>query len=343
MKDLWDELNVLAPISSCDCEESRPFVDYLRNIRLLQFLMGLNESYSNIRSNVLAKRSVVTVNEAYAIVSQEESQRTLGVTDTHRDPLTMLAGKGQDFRPRKPGLICDYCGYKGHQKENCFKVIGYRPDFKSKRKNQTTATRGKAYANNASANAVAVKEDKTLPKMQAPGQFFTEEQYNQLVNLLSKSNAGECSANMTGIISLLSSADKCDWVIDSGATHHVTYCKDVLRDIKNADSQGIQDLYSGRVMWIGKEHNRLYLLKENITLAAAGFFVQQGVSSELWHLRLGHASIKTMENILALRNKVDSQTQQDCVVCPLAKQCRLKFLISNSKSTSCFQLVHLDV
>ncbi|XP_070007296.1 uncharacterized protein [Nicotiana sylvestris] len=35
----------------------------------------------------------------------------------------------------------------------------------------------------------------------------------------------------------------CDWVIDSGATHHVTCCKDVLKDIKSVDSQGIQGVH----------------------------------------------------------------------------------------------------
>lgn len=118
MKDIWDELDILAPLPSCDCEESRLSVDHLKNIRLLQFLMGLNDSYSNIHNNVLVKRSVVTVNEAYTIISQEESQKTLGVIDSHKDPLTILAGKGQDFRPRKHGLICEYCRYKGHLKEN---------------------------------------------------------------------------------------------------------------------------------------------------------------------------------------------------------------------------------
>ncbi|XP_070021893.1 uncharacterized protein LOC142177771 [Nicotiana tabacum] len=36
--DLWDELDVLTSIYSCDCGESRPSVDYLRNIMLLHFL-----------------------------------------------------------------------------------------------------------------------------------------------------------------------------------------------------------------------------------------------------------------------------------------------------------------
>ncbi|XP_075095335.1 uncharacterized protein LOC142173612 [Nicotiana tabacum] len=277
MKDLRDELDVLAPLSSRDYEESRPSVDHLKNIRLLQFLIGLNESYSNIHNNVLAKRLVVTVNEAYAIRSAYNASR-----------------KGQDFRPRKLGLICEYCGYKGHLKENCFKIIGYPPDFKSKKKNQTSG--GNAYANSANANATNAKEERVMSAIQAPGQFFIEEQYKQLVSLLSKPNADDCYANMSGIIALLSTATMCDWVIDSGATHHVTYCKDVLRNIKNADNQGLHgvqlptgnkskitrignatilqnktvknDLYSGRVMEIDKENNGLYVLKENITLAA---------------------------------------------------------------------------
>lgn len=52
-----------------------PRMNNMKSQHLLPFLIGLNESYNNIRSNVLAKRHVVTVNEAYAIVTQEESQR----------------------------------------------------------------------------------------------------------------------------------------------------------------------------------------------------------------------------------------------------------------------------
>ncbi|XP_070014249.1 uncharacterized protein LOC142175185 [Nicotiana tabacum] len=93
MSDLWSELDVLVPLPLYDCEESRPSLEHLRNQRLLQFLMGLNESYNNVRINILLKKPVVIVNVAYDIVTQEESQRKLGVVDTNRDPLTMLAGK----------------------------------------------------------------------------------------------------------------------------------------------------------------------------------------------------------------------------------------------------------
>ncbi|XP_075083597.1 uncharacterized protein LOC142167334 [Nicotiana tabacum] len=69
MTDLCSELDVLTPKFSCDCEESRPSLIHLEQQRLLQFLMGLNENYNNVLSNVLLRRPVVSVNEAYAIVT----------------------------------------------------------------------------------------------------------------------------------------------------------------------------------------------------------------------------------------------------------------------------------
>ncbi|XP_019233151.1 PREDICTED: uncharacterized protein LOC109213779 [Nicotiana attenuata] len=262
----------------------------------------------------------------------------------------MLLGKSADFRGKRPGIICEHCGYKGHLKENCFKIIGYPADFRSKRKNQTGG--GKVYTNSVNVN----NEENKVAAVQAQGngQFFTEEQYKQLVQLLSKPATPECSTNMT----------------DTGATHHVTYTKDIPSNMRRTYDQGrsevqlptgnkaqithtgeasilgnktvknvlyvpyfkfnllsmskltkdlsctatffpdfrmFQDLYSGRVMGIGREHNGLYLLKENITVVVAGFLVNKGAESKLWHLRLGHASLKSMQHILELRNKVDMQ------------------------------------
>lgn len=48
----------------------------------------------------------MSVNEAYAIVTQEESQICLSVVDVNRDPITMLARKTyQGFKPKKPRII----------------------------------------------------------------------------------------------------------------------------------------------------------------------------------------------------------------------------------------------
>lgn len=40
--------------------------------------------------------------------------------------------------------MCEFCRYKGHNKDQCYKLIGYPSDFKSKRK-VSTNTRSGAY------------------------------------------------------------------------------------------------------------------------------------------------------------------------------------------------------
>ncbi|XP_075103107.1 uncharacterized protein LOC142177932 [Nicotiana tabacum] len=255
MKDLWDELDVIAPLASCDCEESRPSVELLKNIRLLQFLMGLNESYGNIRS------------------------------------------KGHEFKPKRSGLICDHCGYKGHLKENCYKIVGYPPDFKSKKKGQNLG--GKTYVNS------ATSEEKHVPMLPTQGNFFIEEQYKQLVNLLQKTTTDECSTNTVGIFTLMSNASVSDqvWIVDSGATHHVTHCNDALNNLRKSDHKADGDFYNGKVMGIGRENNGLYLIRENLPTAAISFLKEHGETT-LWHLRLGHASTKAMQHISELKNKI---------------------------------------
>lgn len=50
-----------------------------------------------------------------------------------------------------------------------------------------------------------------------------------------------------------------------------------------------------------------------------------------------------MKHIFILWNNVEETIQKDCMICPLAKKCKLKFPCSVTKSTRIFQLVHLDI
>lgn len=130
MKDAWNELDIMAPMPHCGCEESRQYIEHLRSQRLLQYVMGLNESYSQIRSSILSKGPATTVNESYAIAAQEETQRTLGVVDGHKEALSLLAGRTQAYRgqnrrsntvqpPKRFDLFCELCGYRNHLKKDC--------------------------------------------------------------------------------------------------------------------------------------------------------------------------------------------------------------------------------
>lgn len=64
---------------------------------------------------------------------------------------------------------------------------------------------------------------------------------------------------------------------------------------------------------------------------------------ELWHNRLGHASIKSLsQNFYFSQNYYRSRLEK-WVVCPLARHTRLPFLNSTSKTNETFSLLYIDV
>ncbi|XP_073152091.1 uncharacterized protein [Henckelia pumila] len=48
LKQLWDEYASLVTLPSCECDTARKYIEHDQRHRLLQFLLGLNESYIHI-------------------------------------------------------------------------------------------------------------------------------------------------------------------------------------------------------------------------------------------------------------------------------------------------------
>ncbi|XP_075076505.1 uncharacterized protein LOC142163149 [Nicotiana tabacum] len=65
-------------------------------------------------------------------------------------------------------------------------------------------------------------------------------------------------------------------------------------------------------------------------------------SSSLWNKRLGHVPLKAIKKHELLRH-LKSDSHQHCIVCPLAKQTKLPFQLSNTVSASTFDLLHCDI
>ncbi|RVW39739.1 Retrovirus-related Pol polyprotein from transposon TNT 1-94 [Vitis vinifera] len=72
LKKLWDELGSYNDtVCSCGADHKRR--------RLMQFLMGLNESYNAIQWQILLMNPLPDVAKAYSSIVQEEKQRSLGL------------------------------------------------------------------------------------------------------------------------------------------------------------------------------------------------------------------------------------------------------------------------
>ncbi|XP_075097867.1 uncharacterized protein LOC142175187 [Nicotiana tabacum] len=77
----------LVPSPGCHCVKSRDFIVHLRKQKFYQFLMGLNDSYSQARNQILMMKPVPSVNQAYVILVSDESQRAVATTSGILGPL----------------------------------------------------------------------------------------------------------------------------------------------------------------------------------------------------------------------------------------------------------------
>ncbi|XP_075076380.1 uncharacterized protein LOC142163029 [Nicotiana tabacum] len=73
LTDLWEEYDALMRCRGCDCPKSKSYFEHFEYLRLLQFLMGLNEICSQPRSQILMMSPVPTLNKAYSMIVSEES------------------------------------------------------------------------------------------------------------------------------------------------------------------------------------------------------------------------------------------------------------------------------
>ncbi|KAL4347752.1 hypothetical protein GQ457_17G011290 [Hibiscus cannabinus] len=132
----------------------------------------------------------------------------------------------------------------------------------------------------------------------------------------------------------------------------------------------LQDRFTGKIMGIGRESKGLYYFESakgadglyvsispTSSLFSSSLSTQNDISStnsssfmsnslqhetSLWHARLGHVSLTTM-NKMHFANFVDHACVQNCTICPLAKQTRLPFPTSTSRSAVPFELIHIDL
>ncbi|KAK6787986.1 hypothetical protein RDI58_016511 [Solanum bulbocastanum] len=72
LRNLWDEFASIIP-PPCHCSGSKDLSLYLKRQKLIQFLMGLNETYDQSRSQILMIEPTPTINKAYAMLIERKS------------------------------------------------------------------------------------------------------------------------------------------------------------------------------------------------------------------------------------------------------------------------------
>ncbi|KAM2634977.1 hypothetical protein EV1_025388 [Malus domestica] len=234
LKALWDELTSYHEPPTCTCGGLKKINERDGKEKVMQFLMGLNESYAAVRGQILLMQPLPDTRKAYSLVLQQEKQVEVSLTRNsnnlhamnvanHREP---AAQRGNSF------LKCSYCDQKYHTVDRCFYLYGFPPGHKYHGKRVTPPNKKKPAANHVKAgDEVAKGTDQHHLGTPSDGPKFTAEEYAQIMAMLKKTNLDgntQHFANAAGTIKPLSNlsgalAQKTlYWIIDSGATDHIS-------------------------------------------------------------------------------------------------------------------------
>ncbi|KAJ0951185.1 putative RNA-directed DNA polymerase [Helianthus annuus] len=214
-------------------------VEHQEKEKLYEFLMGLDNEFGVIKTQILATKPTPALGTAYHLVAEDERQKQ--ITEDKKPSMETAAFKAfvpqnrnsptsSQQKPKaysKPGKQeegvqhCTHCDRDGHSSEGCFKLIGYPEWWPNKMKGDKAKPRASCVEGN------------TSP---IPG--LTKEQYDSFLKHFkggadTNNEGNERVANMTGRL-----VDEDDWVVDSGATEHTTYLNDILSN-KRKDSHEV--------------------------------------------------------------------------------------------------------
>ncbi|XP_012833154.1 PREDICTED: uncharacterized protein LOC105954028 [Erythranthe guttata] len=118
LKSLWDELDTYRPIPACN--QMNAHVEQRDEDRMMQFLMGLSDTYNGVRSNILMITPLPNVRQAYSLVIQDEMQRQMTSETTENFSIAAaIQHRSNNFSNKSKGRHCEHCNREGHTIENC--------------------------------------------------------------------------------------------------------------------------------------------------------------------------------------------------------------------------------
>ncbi|XP_009792129.1 uncharacterized protein [Nicotiana sylvestris] len=141
MKKLWEELTNMSAKSvgncQCTCGAKENMHKVEQDMRLIQFLMGLNEVYTVVRGRILMMNPLPSMAHVFALLVQEEKKREFRPknqlnfeSSAMNTSITALRSFRTNFSVNnRPRPYCDFCKKQGHTKEKCFKLHGYLQQF----------------------------------------------------------------------------------------------------------------------------------------------------------------------------------------------------------------------
>ncbi|RVW63718.1 Retrovirus-related Pol polyprotein from transposon RE1 [Vitis vinifera] len=290
--------------------------------------------------DILGSSSVPSLDDVFARLLRISSTQTLP-SDSASDSSVLVSqttsrGGRSGTRGRGQRPHCTYCNKLGHTRDRCYQLHGRPP---------RTAH-------------MAQSSDSPLP--QPPSSSASQTSQASIASVAQPGNASACLTHTSSLG---------PWILDSGASDHLSGNKDLFSSITTTSdlptvtlangsqtvAKGIglalpcllylsllsfillNDRSTGKTIGIGRESQGLYHLTSDSSPAVC-------ISTDaplLIHNRLGHPSLSKFQKMVP---RFSTLSSLPCESCQLGKHTRVSFPKRlNNRAKSPFELVHTDV
>lgn len=231
LQRLWREIDFRRPNPMVCAADISKYNAITQEDRVYIFLDGLDDRLDKIRSDVLQLQPFPTVEQAYAHVRREDIRQAVMITGTEDTTGAVMASKGIKMGKQPPSLIqmspaagsgkmnktgkakaplegggCTHCGNMKHTRETCFQIHGF-PEWWHELKTRKTQEK----AVNRSSGQVSL--------MNAEPQLSFTSQVESSNGVNAPNQEGKCAQ----AFHTSNQKSNTDWIIDSGATDHMTF------------------------------------------------------------------------------------------------------------------------
>ncbi|XP_075104642.1 uncharacterized protein LOC142178819 [Nicotiana tabacum] len=375
LKRLWDELDALNVIICCSyvcvCEGKAKLTKSLEDQRLIQFLMGLNDTYAQARGNILMMNPLLSMDVAYSLLLQDKNQREV-YANAQFNSQSVSAGEDKQSNAQ---LLADFAAFMSTGQGKNFqrsrnqaqrgggigpkfnnigqRIIGFPEDFEF--------TNQKGYQNQIKGNAMLTHEEHKGSAGQNSehnnnfGQQLSKEYVAEMMQMYEQAKLTQGGNNRINANAVV------------GASEHMCFDPNsflFLTPLPTPLNISLPNSFKGLSMKspqaFGEVREGLYLLEPN-SVKSKGVFsndvfsIPKGSNSisksvffsssfqanvvsdfKLWHIRLGHLPFSIMKDLEFLHCKPDSAFI--CDVCPRVKQTRNPFHVKVIRSDNALEL-----
>ncbi|KAK2993896.1 hypothetical protein RJ640_012770 [Escallonia rubra] len=201
------------------------------------FLAGLDGEFEQVRAEILRKDPIPELEACHAMIRRESVRRTKMVEESERTEASAMVTR---YRPSqnqpkptnaadKSTYKCTHCNQNGHTKNRCYELVGY-PEW-------WDHNRDPRKRNSKRTSSTAVVETKT-----------EDDVTGQHSALAAAAGNGGKALNMSTLVT--NSA----WIIDSGATDHMTFDSRQVSTLKQSSQKFVTTANGTPAPIVGEGH-----------------------------------------------------------------------------------------